>query len=456
MVKGIDEADWAPALLPKHFEASQPYVLKRYVLYKAHQATSTTNLPALFTEKGALISHLRFLYTKRHKSQSWVERNVFAVELLLKFINAHINTSISATELLRSFVDTLYIGSIDNSNYDHSGLYWQSRKVEDVNVLLSHINFYCDYLDQQHGHELPNLNPLRKATKAEEKMRWCAYYKRQSNCFLNHLSNPSKHQFTMVRNIKGPINHLVSIESVNRFPEEHFERFLQYGFLNNRNNEMNFGSLLIGMLMHYGGLRLSECFHIYTSDIALDSKDGSAIVSVFHPSDGASPEQGFSNRREYLNARFRLKPRNEYKRSHRLFSGWKGALLTNRNLSFDVMFFPSSKAIEFCWLLQQYLSVRINGEHPYLFTNSYGEPESKKNFIQKHQRAVERIGLVTGKHLGTSPHSHRHSYGYRLATSGFNQLEIQKAMHHKSPESCLVYIKPQDFEIREKIRELGL
>ncbi|MBC8798005.1 MULTISPECIES: gamma-mobile-trio recombinase GmtY [Shewanella] len=432
------------------------YVFKRHVNYKANQSALMVTLPAIFTEQGLLVSHLRFLYSKRHKSQSWIERNIFAVELLLKFINAHINTSTSATEMLRSFVDTLCFGSIDNSNDDQSGLYWQSRRVEDVNVILGHINFYCDYLDELHGHELPNLNPLRKATKAEERMRWCAYYKRQSNCFLNHLSNRSKHHSSVVRNIQGPLNHLLAIESVHRFPEEHFERFLQYGFLNPRTGDMDFGSLLIVMLMHYGGLRLSECFHIYTSDISVDTKTGSAIVSVFHPSDGASPEPRFSNRRDYLNSRFRQKPRNEYKRSHQLYSGWKQPLLTNRNLSFDVMFFPANKANDFTWLLHKYLAVRVNGAHPYLFSNSIGKPESKKNFIQKHKRAVERIGLEVGKRLGTSPHSHRHSYGYRLNQAGFNQLEIQKAMHHKSPFSCLVYLQPQDKEIREKIRMLEL
>lgn len=432
------------------------YVLKRRVNYKANQSAFTINLPVLITEKGILVSHLRFLYSRRNKSQSWLERNVFAVELLLKFINAHINTFTSATELLSSFVNALSFGSVDYSENDTSNLYWHPRRNDDVNILLGHINFYCDYLDQIYGHDLPNLNPLRSATKAEERMRWCAYYKRESNCFLNHLNNPSRNKFSLVRSIQGPMSHLLSIEAVHRFPEEHFERFLQYGFLGNRTGKIDYASLLIVMLMHYGGVRLSECFHIYTSDIAIDNKSGVVIVSIFHPSDGLSPEQGFSNRREYLNARFRQKPRNEYQRSHNLFSGWKGALLTNRNLSFDVMFAPNSKASELNWLLQQYLAVRINGTHPYLFTNSKGEPESKKNFLQKYKRAIERIGLEASKELGTSPHSHRHSYGYRLATSGFNQFEIQKAMHHRSPDSCLVYIKPQDKEIREKARELGL
>ncbi|WP_260601198.1 site-specific integrase [Vibrio cholerae] len=120
------------------------------------------------------------------------------------------------------------------------------------------------------------------------------------------------------------------------------------------------------------------------------------------------------------------------------------------------MLFPNTKSIEFTSLLRDYLSVRVDGDHPYLFTNSQGQPESKKNFIKTYQKAIERIGLNSNKHQGTSPHSHRHSYGYRLAKSGFSQLEIQKAMHHKNPESCLVYIKPQDDEIREKMRNLNL
>lgn len=42
------------------------------------------------------------------------------------------------------------------------------------------------------------------------------------------------------------------------------------------------------------------------------------------------------------------------------------------------MIFPYTKAVEFTGLLKDYLSVRVNGDHPYLFTNSKGQPESKK------------------------------------------------------------------------------
>ena len=434
---------------------SMSSVLKLNVDFTATHAVSAKRLPALFTKDGLLISHLRFLYTERTKSQSWIERNTFAIQLLLTFIDAHKHSDISATELLGAFVDALNFGTIDSHQVDQLNLYWFPRRIADVHTLLGHINLFCDYIDEIYGYELPKLNPMRRSTKAEERIRWCAYYKRQSNCFLNHLNHPSPNQFAMSRMVKAPTSHVLSVESVFRFPEEHFELLLRYGFTNPA-GEFDLSCILIVFLMHYGGLRLSECFQIYTHDVAIDNKTGAALISVFHPSDGASPTSGFTNRRDFLNLQFRLKPRNEYQRSHRLHSGWKGALLTARNLSFNVMFFHNNKAVEFTDLLRDYLTSRNDGDHPFLFTNSKGQPESKKNFLKKYNKAIERIGLDSNKHLGTSSHAHRHSYGYRLAESGFSQLEIQKAMHHKNINSCLVYTKPQDDEIRELARELGL
>lgn len=427
------------------------FVIKRRVAYKAHQSGASFYFPAIFTENGLLLSHLRYLYTNRSKSQSWLERNSFAVELLLKFIERQASNFLLATDLLRAFVEALQFGTIHNGE-DSSGLFWSARRNEDVNVLLRHITDYCDYLDTVHGTDLPKLNPLRKATHVEERLQWCAYYRRHSRSFLNHLANRSRQQFSVVRMIRGPERHLVDIESVYRFPEDRIEDLLLHGFVF-PSGEPDYASQLIVMLMHFGGLRLSECFHIYVHDVHLDPKSGSAIISVFHPSDGQSPDERFYKRNEYLANKYRLNPRNEYSRSHKLYAGWKGPLLTNRNLSFDVMFYPASKAVEFTLVLQKYLSTKPSSESPFLFVNSKGNPESKKNFYQKHNRAVRRIGLEPSKSLGTTPHAHRHSYGYRLGQRDFSQLEIQKAMHHKSPESCLVYLKPSDDEVRRQMRD---
>lgn len=428
------------------------YILKRGVSYKVNNRVTSFHFPALFTESGLLISHLRYLYTNRYKSQSWMERSGFAVQLLLKFIERQKANFLSATELLLAFVEALQFGTIQDGK-DSSRLFWFPRKNEDVNVLLHHITCYCDYLDRIHGTDLPKLNPLRKTSYSEEHMQWCAYYRRQNRSFLNHLIKQPKTQFSLTRRVHGPERHLLDIEAVYRFPEDHIKSLIFNGFTSSR-GKVDYSSQLIVMLMHFGGLRLSECFHIYTSDIAIDTKTGAALVSVFHPSDGKSPDEHFKNRRELLTYRYKILPRNEYSRSHKLYSGWKGSLLVNRNLSFDVMFYPPSKAVDFTMLLQKYLATRPVTESPFLFVNSKGEPESKKNFIQKYKRAIQRIGLVSSKFQGTTPHAHRHSYGYRLSKKNFSQLEIQKAMHHKSPDSCLVYMRHTNEDIRTLMREL--
>lgn len=432
------------------------YVIKRYVKYSPNSALATFDLPAIFTSTGVLISHLRFLYSKRNKSQSWQERNTFAIEQLLKFINSQSFTATTATEVLNTFVDALSFGTVNQDQIDKTELFWKPRRTEDINVLLGHINQYCDYLDQLYGFELPKLNPMRRATKAEERLRWCAYYKRTRNCFLNHLSNPKDQNFSYSREVTTQSNPMISMESVNRFPASYFDSFIKEGFVKRCNGELQLdhASVLIVMLMHYGGLRLSECFHIYVHDISIDTKTGHSLINVFHPSDGKSPDPLFSTRKEYLNARYRLRPRNDYPRSHRLYSGWKNPLLTSKGLNFEVIFCPPEKAYDFSLLLQRYLTTRVDGEHPFLFSLTNGSAESKKNFIQKYGRAVKRIGLSSSKLSGTSPQAHRHSYGYRLAQLGLTQFEIQKAMHHKSPESCLVYIKPSDSEVRDKLRKV--
>jgi integrase len=369
---------------------------------------------------------------------------------LIEFIDAANQQYSSSTSLLKGFVEVLQYGTVDNES-DKSGLFWRPRALVDVNVLLGHVTTYCDYIDFEKGHDKPNLNPLRRTSFHEERLLWCAYYRRKSNCFINHLDKPSKDLFSFGRTVKALDRHMVAIEPVYRFPKEVIDDLISKGCTVNGQEDLS--TSLIIMLMHWGGLRTSECFHIYTEDITVDRKTGMVYVDVYHPSDGQSPDEAFRNRREYLAVKYRLEPRNEYIKQHKLHSGWKNPLLTSRKLSFDVMFFPTYKAVEFTTALKKYLSVRVNGNHPFLFTNNKGDPETKANFLKKYNRAVKRVGLSPQKYLGTSCQGHRHSYGYRLAENGFSQLEIQKAMHHKSHLSCLVYIAPTPQEIREKMRK---
>ena len=80
--------------------------------------------------------------------------------------------------------------------------------------------------------------------------------------------------------------------------------------------------------MNYGGLRKSEIFHIYISDITLNpNRPQEALVRVYHPELGLAPDPDFKNRREFLLSKTSFKPRNNYSFTERLYAGWKSPLL---------------------------------------------------------------------------------------------------------------------------------
>jgi len=433
------------------------YVKKIYVNYKDCSTQTTLVLPCILTEKGIIISHLRYLAWFNSKSEAWKERSCYALKLLLKYINATPNLD-SATKVLKAFTEALITGTIHSpNNTDPLELYWRPRTVRDTNNLLFHITHYTDFLALQDEHATNRVNPFRKATSYEERLNWCAYYHKQANVFLNHLTKKDL-SLPKVRLVRSYREDLVDFEYAVRFPEDHIERLLYLGF--EKNGVIDYKSQAITMLMNYCGLRKSEIFHIYTSDITLNpNKPKEALVRVYHPELGASPDPYFKNRREYLLAKTSYKPRNNYLFSERLYAGWKTPLLTSKLGYFEVVFNPPEKAKEFLLIWANYLKYqRIepskSSPHPFAFTNSLGEPETIKNFQRLHKNAVERIGLICKKDLGTTEHGHRHAYGFRARQAGLNQVEIQKAMHHKSPTSCLVYIKPTLEEVQDKLRDI--
>lgn len=434
-----------------------PYVKKIYVNYKDCTSQSTLVLPCILTETGIIISHLRYLAWYNSKSESWKERSCYALQLLLKYINAVPNIN-SATQVLKAFTEALITGTINPSNNkDPLELYWRPRSVRDTNNLLFHITHYTDFLALQDDHETKKVNPFRKATSYEERLNWCAYYHKHANVFLNHLTKKDLSQ-QQVRLIGSFNEDLIDFEYAVRFPEDQIERLLYLGF--EKNGEFDYKSQAITMLMNYGALRKSEIFHIYISDITLNPNEPKeALVRVYHPELGAAPDPHFKNRREYLLSKTSFKPRNNYLFTERLYSGWKTPLLTSKLGYFEVVFNPPEKAKDFLVIWANYLKYQRveppkNNPHPFAFTNTLGEPETIKNFQRLHKNAVERIGLLCKKELGTTEHGHRHAYGFRARQAGLNQVEIQKAMHHKSPASCLVYIKPTLEEVQDKLRKI--
>jgi site-specific recombinase XerD len=251
---------------------------------------------------------------------------------------------------------------------------------------------------------------------------------------------------------------------VKKFPEASILKLLDEGFIRaNRkthpdpNMRIDFKGRALTLLMHYGGIRKSEAFHLYLIDIHIDKKRHEAVVRIYHPSEGASPDKVYKSRKEYLAKRFLRVPRTEYMMSERLHAGWKAPVLSSKEKFFTVNFFPPHKATEFLHAYQQYLKYQRvepeNYDHPYAFTNTIGQPETIKNFQRLHKAAVNRIGLDHEKYLGTTEHGHRHAFGYRLADHGFTPTEIQKMMRHRSPHSCLVYTQSTNEELRAKMKD---
>ena len=74
-------------------------------------------------------------------------------------------------------------------------------------------------------------------------------------------------------------------------------------------------------------------------------------------------------------------------------------------------------------------------------------------FIGQHAKAVERIGLIPAKVLGTTAHGHRHAYGQGLAKAKLGALVIKKAMHHSSLESQEIYTEPEYEQVQTMIEE---
>nr|WP_269767714.1 site-specific integrase [Oleiphilus messinensis] len=215
-------------------------------------------------------------------------------------------------------------------------------------------------------------------------------------------------------------------------------------------------NVLITMLMHYGGLRLSECLHLWVEDI-IPWDNMSALVKVYHPALGKDVSSRRS-RREILSCQYGLKPRYEYPKSKSMHAGWKDPLLNSKKHRYFVVYwFPYSVGKTFNDLWRLYLSHQRSsdeGNHPFAFTTRTGAPQSVNGYNQSLKRAVNRIGLPFSKDAGTTAHGHRHSYGQALAGSGVDSLVIRSAMHHKSIESQEVYTQLTNMQVQAHLKNV--
>lgn len=438
----------------------------------------TTLLPVIFTTEGLLLSHLRFLLEHKTMSQSWIQSNTHAIGLLLDYNIQNKSAFDQPVEMFKNFSNRLFTGTVDEAGSDPSGLYWRPRSIASANKIIGQITAFSDWLAKDRGDIDSALNPWRQASKHEEMLNWAAWAQRKEHAFLKHLwkagDQKTQAQNKLSRTVRNRIRPKAHGEEVKKFPEKHIGALLHHGFVmpgcdheQEPWRRLNLRDVMITYLMHYGGIRTSENFHIYLCDITPDpNAPASALVKVYDPVNGQAPTVpgstlNYANRADFLRLSYQMEPRNFLPKSAIAHAGWKHPLLDftqNGANFFKVQWAPRSAGETFLKLHEWYLRYqRVSPDpdqsHPFYFTSLRGQPYTIRAFQQAHAKSVERIGLEPSKHLGTSCHGHRHAYGARLEQMDVGAKVKQRAMHHQSIESSKIYSDMTADEVRQALDE---
>lgn len=429
------------------------------------------DLPAILVEYNGdiiLLEQLhRYQIKNRNKSRTWHKKLIQAVGLLLDYLDANKEYYHTAKDFFESFTDAIYSGTINMEGTDPSGLYWLPKRVETANILLTALNGFSDWLCQEYG--AVQLNPWREATKYEEYLNWMAQINKSQHSFLGHLNDIHDISETarLVRNVVNKRKPFAAKGNTKAFPEEKIHELLWEGFKNTRKNydldlveRYNWRDIAITILMHGGGLRHSEVFHLWIDDVFPDPEEPNlAVVRIYHPSEGMPPQdfkhpstgKYITDRESYLLLKYGLLPRNMYSAQDKRFAGWKEPRLDNDSEKYMHVYWMSQEwGYIFMYVWKMYMAKRlrdgIKDTHPFAFVShshkTLGEMMPLRTQRESYEKAIEKIGLTTAKKLGTTPHGHRHAYGQRLKNANIDDRIKQVAMHHKSIESQKVYTEP--------------
>ena len=456
-----------------------------HVVIKANIYTDNSKpskLSVIVTNDGVLQSYLEYLLKNRSKSRSWSRASTQAVGLLVDYVAANRNIFEHPHEMFEEFTNSLFVGTIDLNGNDESGLYWEPHSIPTANKKIKYITMFTDWLADKNDNEHFRLNPYRKATTYESIINWAAYCHRQDKSFLSHLSPEvnAKENSYLSRHIRNHKEQAFTDEFLS-FPEEYFYKFIYDGFARQSYENckeveyrLKLRDVLITLLLHFGGLRKSEPFHLWIDDVMADPikyvdemgiEHVSALVKVYHPAEGLSPER-LSKKRErrivVLQRDFNMKPRNKEEEIPKRYAGWKSNVLDSRSEKcFYVNWFHSKAGVLFWQLWNKYLEFEYktppdNDPHPFAFTTKDGNPYTIASYEKQHELAAKKIGLEHKKNLGTSEHGHRHAYGYRMFESKeLSSIQMQKLMHHASPESTQIYTQPKNEDVRRELQALS-
>ncbi|MEY9970972.1 hypothetical protein ABH966_001336 [Lysinibacillus sp. RC46] len=244
----------------------------------------------------SLLHPLHEYQLKNHvMSKSWHNKLIQAVELMLDYMNANQHCFSSPKAFFESFAESMYSGTIGEDGYDPSGLYWLPKKTTTANNLLYLLTQFSDWLAENYN--VKPLNPWRNATSYEERLNWMAQNNKSHRSFLGHLDSSLKTSETAkkARNLKLRRAPSGENSGTKAFPEDKINELLWEGFkkTDKKNNlsfleSYNWRDIAITILMHGGGIRHCEAYHLWVHDVMPDPYDPNlALVRIYHPVDGA-------------------------------------------------------------------------------------------------------------------------------------------------------------------------
>lgn len=433
-------------------------------------------LRVILTADGILGSVVGLLNLPRNRdrSPSWQRKVCCAVGLLYDYLTAIQDPPDlpGRRSFLSDFVRHLIGGTIQPDGSDPTGLFWRpAPSWTNVQNTLSLITLFSDYCCR--SYESSNINPITQASFSERVIKYRALDAQNSHSLLRHLRNAKANWKTSLSSREIHSRREPNVSSVRPpyFPHEKLKPLLEHGFRRTQPglplwSEYDLRDIMIVMLERFGGLRSSEPFHLFTTDVREDPDcPGHAQVRLYHPELGlvryADPLTGRiiqTTRAEFLRQQYGREPRNRLGNKER--AGWKNLMLDEGNPQYcaHVRWFPREVSATFWEIYKLYITYILPPKlsHPYLLVTldtgiNYGRPYQMASYYKNLRRAVERIGLDFRKALGTTSHGFRHAYGQSLMDAKLSRKAIQVCLHHISADSQEIYTRPEMAKINQEL-----
>ena len=448
-------------------------------------------VPALYInveDQPILVTNLiRYFTAYPLKSYDWRRKRARAVGLFYDFSKSHIEAHgnrASHRDMVRAFALAYLNGTITpGSSEDALGLYWPPSSIKTVKNAISALQAFTKWCA---GEGITSSEAVSGNGVFPSEHSFIRYLstamKIKDMSFLGYSSKTEDVAKTLSEKAANKIVDLgtstdVTVRAPKSFPSWLVPDLLSEGFIVRPGAEAlhereDLAAKMITILMLFGGLRVSEPFHLWFNDV-IPQVDGSCKILLQHPSDAITnlPYEANKIRRAYL-AELGLQPRNTPGLPKAVHAGWKNLAVDDR-LQAPVRFIHKSAETVFRGMYLYYLRYRehlmqkyqerTNVNHPWLFVSKHddftGDPYSIDSYEKALERAYRRLerrkGYVIrrGQYAGTHPHGMRHFTGQSLSDAGVDKKVVQKLLHQRSIFSQEVYTEPSEQRISDELEK---